>query len=81
MTLVTALELTDLPHTIKKQPSAKNGYLCVKAENQYATLFHFTDPFSPLLSRWLLKRRRKKKKVCQPVIICAINGAGYVPVE
>lgn len=70
-------ELTDLPHTVKIQPSGKNGYLCAIAENQYATVFHFTNPFSPLLSRWLVK----EKKGSQPVIICAINGAGYVPVE
>lgn len=44
---------------MKIQPSAENGYLCVKAENQYATVFHFTNPFSPLLSRWLVKEKKK----------------------
>lgn len=44
------------------QQSAKNGYKCVKAENQYATVFLFTNPLSPLLSRWLVKRTGKKKE-------------------
>lgn len=44
------------------------------------------NPFSPPPSRWLVKeereeREKEKKKICQPVIICAINGTGYVPVE
>lgn len=56
--LITALELTDLPCTIKMLPSAKNGYLCAKAENKYATVSHFTIPFSPLLSRWLVKEKK-----------------------
>lgn len=76
--LITASNVTNLLHTISIQPSAENGYLCVKAENQYATIFHFTNPFSPSTEQMACKR---KKKVCQPVIICAINGAGYVPVE
>lgn len=66
------------PHTIKIHPSAKNRYLCVKTENQYASVLHFTNPSSPLLSRWLVKEKKTKK--CQPVIVCAISGAGYVPV-
>lgn len=36
-------------------------------------------PLSPLRSRWLVKKKKGKKS--QAVIICAINGAGYVPVE
>ena len=66
------------------EQSAKNGYQCVKAENQYATVFFFTNPLSPLPSRWLVKRtgeKKKKKRKCEPVIICVINGAGYVPAE
>lgn len=54
-----ALELTDSPHTDKIHPSGKNGYLCAKAETQYATVIHFTNPFSPLLSRWLVKEKKK----------------------
>lgn len=46
-------------HTqIIMQPLAEKGYLCVKAESQHATVFHLTNPFSPLLSRWLVKKKK-----------------------
>lgn len=61
----------------------KNWYQCVKVPNQYATVFHYANPLSPLLNRWLVKKNKEKikKKTCLPVIICAIKSAGYVPVE
>lgn len=79
----TALDVPPLHQAIKIQTRAKNGLQHVKAKNQYATVFLFTNPLSPLLSRWLIKGNKKKKKKTphQLVIICAINSAGYVPVE
>lgn len=49
---------TDLPHISGIRRGGNNGRPRLKAHHQYATVFHFTNPLSPLPSRWLVKKKK-----------------------